>query len=66
MSRVTDIEKAVNELTAQEYSEFRQLFLERDWKKWDQQIEADSQSGKLDFLIQEAMEAQKNGDIQEI
>lgn len=26
----------------------------KDWDKWDKQIEADSKSGKLDFLIAEA------------
>lgn len=30
------------------------------WKKWDREIEADAASGKLDFLIQEAVETKKN------
>jgi len=29
-------------------------FLKRIGKKWDRQIEADSEAGKLDFLIREA------------
>jgi len=28
-------------------------FSERDWDKWDMEIEEDSQSGKLDFLYEE-------------
>jgi predicted RNase H-like HicB family nuclease len=27
------------------------------WEKWDREIEADSESGKLDFLLREAAEA---------
>ena len=37
-----------------DYLQFRQWFNELDWAKWDRQIEADSESGKLDFLIAEA------------
>ncbi len=66
MNRVTDLEKAVKELTEQEYCEFRKRFLERDWEMWDRQIEADSNSGKLDFLVREAFEAKKRGDLREL
>ncbi|MBN2328547.1 MAG: hypothetical protein JXR73_15500 [Candidatus Omnitrophica bacterium] len=66
MNKVTELEKAVNELSEQEYREFRQRFLERDWEKWDQQIEADSKSGKLDFLMQEALDAKKRGEQQNL
>ena len=40
-------------------SPFRQWFLEEDWKRWDEEIEEDSKSGKLDFLIREAREAKE-------
>lgn len=32
------------------------MVLERDWAEWDKQIERASNAGKLDFLIQEALE----------
>ena len=51
MTRVEELEKAVDALSEKEYSVFRQRFLERDWEKWDLQIETDSKSGNLDFLI---------------
>ena len=38
-----------------EYIRLRQWFSDKDWKKWDQQIEIDSESGKLDFLLKEAL-----------
>jgi len=51
MSKLSEIEMAIDALPDEEYSEFRRWFLERDWAKWDRQIEADSTSGKLDFLL---------------
>ena len=36
---------------------------EKDWDEWDRQIEADSASGKLDFLITEAIEEKAKGTL---
>jgi hypothetical protein len=66
MTKVEELERAVTSLTAEEYREFRQWFLERDWEQWDQQIEEDSRAGKLDFLIREALEAKQQGKLQEL
>jgi hypothetical protein len=63
MSKLREIELAVDSLPEEEYSEFRRWFLERDWAKWDCQIEADSAAGKLDFLIKEAEEAKAKGTL---
>jgi hypothetical protein len=53
MSKFDEIKKTIETLPAEEYNKLRPWFLERDWGKWDEQIEPDSQSGKLDFLIKE-------------
>jgi len=37
----------------------RDWFAERDWERWDKQIEKDSEAGKLDFLIKEALNEKK-------
>ena len=66
MTRLEEIEVAVEALPEKEYSQFRQWFLERDWRKWDQQIESDSASGKLDFLIREAHEAKIAGKLRSL
>ncbi|OQA14591.1 MAG: hypothetical protein BWY64_03183 [bacterium ADurb.Bin363] len=34
---------------------------EADWEQWDKQIEEDSKSGKLDFLIEQARNAREKG-----
>ena len=66
MTRVDEIEKAVESLPAQEYRHFRTWFLNRDWAEWDRQIEADSASGKLDFLAREAREAKNSGKLRNL
>jgi hypothetical protein len=63
MTKLREIELAIDSLPEEEYGEFRRWFLERDWAKWDRQIEADSASGKLDFLIMEAQEAKAKGTL---
>jgi hypothetical protein len=50
MTKVEQLEMAVTSLPEEEYVQFRRWFLERDWEKWDREIEADSMAGKLDFL----------------
>ena len=56
MTRLEELELAIESLPENEYSQFRRWFLERDWEKWDREIEADSTSGKLDFLVKEAQD----------
>ena len=56
MSKVEDILCLIESLSKEEYAQLRQWFSERDWEKWDRQIEVDSESGKLDFLIKEALD----------
>jgi hypothetical protein len=66
MSKVEELEKAIDALPEEEYIQLRQWFSEKDWLKWDQQIEADSKSGKLNFLLQEALEAKSKNKLREL
>jgi len=66
MSRVKELAKAIDSLPEAEYVELRQWFSEKDWLKWDQEIEADSKSGELDFLVQEALEAKSKNKLREL
>lgn len=58
---ITDIQEAILVLTDVEYAELRDWFGERDWERWDEQIEADSDAGRLDPLIAEAHESRTLG-----
>ena len=66
MTRIEEIEQAVASLPAEEYRQFREWFLERDWGQWDRQIQADSESGKLDFLVKEAMDEKNRGKLRDL
>lgn len=63
MKTVQELENAVNQLPNEEYRRFRLWFLNRDWEKWDQQIEEDSENHRLDFLLDEAQKAKNEGTI---
>lgn len=56
MSEVSSIKAAIEALGEEEYGQLRRWFSEIDWEKWDRQIESDSESGKLDFLLDEALD----------
>ena len=66
MTRIEEIENAVTSLPAAEYCQFRDWFLERDWAQWDKQIQADSESEKLDFLMKEAKEEKNRGNLRDL
>jgi hypothetical protein len=40
--------------------------IERDWGKWDREIEEDYRAGRLDFLLEEARKAKREGNLREI
>ena len=54
MLEVKAIENAVKALPPQDLAEFRRWFAEFDLANWDQKIETDLSSGKLDGLLAEA------------
>jgi hypothetical protein len=66
IARLEEIQVAIESLPYEEYIRLRQWFSERDWGKWDRQIEADSESGKLDFLIEEALNEKAKGTLKEL
>jgi hypothetical protein len=60
MSRVEQIEKEIEQLSPHEFSEIARWVLELDQKRWDNQMDRDAASGKLDFLREEA-KVEKDG-----
>lgn len=64
--RIEEIKNAIVSLPTDEYRQFRDWFLERDWEQWDKQIQADSESGKLDFLVEEAMDEKSRGKLRDL
>ena len=62
MSDVKALENAVKALPPQDLAEFRRWFAEFDLAVWDDQIEGDLASGKVDALLREAEEDHASGE----
>jgi hypothetical protein len=54
MTKIEDIEKAVEQLSPADLAKFRAWFEEFDARAFDAKIERDAKSGKLDKLMAEA------------
>jgi hypothetical protein len=66
MSEVEQIERRIQGLSPEDLAQFRSWFLEFDARIWDQQIESDSQSGRLNGLVAEALADYKAGKAREL
>jgi hypothetical protein len=66
MTKVEQLEREVEKLTAQELAAFREWFVEHDWQVWDRQLERDVAAGKLDALAEEALGEFRRGETTEI
>jgi hypothetical protein len=56
-----ELEQTIAKLPPAELSEFRQWFLRFDGDRWDEQIEKDATSGKLESLAQSALREFRSG-----
>ena len=63
---ITEIQQAILVLPKDEYARLREWLSDLDWERWDEQIEVDSESGQLDFLIGEAGETDTLGSVDDL
>jgi hypothetical protein len=61
MTRVQQIESAVEKLSPEELAAFRKWFDEYAADAWDRQIEFDVRAGKLDALAEKALRSHASG-----
>ena len=66
MLALQEIEKEISILPPQEFSNLRKWFYSKDLEKWDEQIEMDSSTGKLDFLIDEAFAEKSSSQLKNL
>jgi hypothetical protein len=66
VTTVEKIQSEIKSLSPEEYAHLRLWFFERDWEQWDRQIEEDAESGKLDFLVEEAFAEKAQGRLKEL
>lgn len=65
VSTVVEIESAISKLPKKEFWELAGWFDEVKNRAWDEQMEADAASGKLDFLFAEAEGERASGKSRE-
>jgi hypothetical protein len=65
MSRVEEIEAAIDGLPPAEYRRIVHWFRAREQKRWDDQLDSDSSAGKLDLLFDEAESDSAKGLLRE-
>ncbi|MBI4529699.1 MAG: hypothetical protein HY695_38360 [Deltaproteobacteria bacterium] len=66
MSKVDELKTEIERLPEDEFSELVRWLSEKDWERWDKEIEADSEAGKLDFLVREALDAKAKGTLKDL
>ena len=66
MSRIDELKAEIERLPGEEFAELCRWLSEKDWERWDKEIEADSQAGRLDFLEREAREQKAGGSLKDL
>ena len=66
MSKIDELKADIERLPSEEMAELFRWLSNKEWESWDREIAADSQAGKLDFLVREAHEAKAKGTLKEI
>jgi hypothetical protein len=61
MTSIEEIEKAVAQLTPEQFAKFRDWFDEFQARMFDEQIDRDAKAGKLDKLMSRARESHNAG-----
>jgi hypothetical protein len=63
---ITEIEQAIIQLPPQDFKQLREWFEELEAQKWDEQIERDAKSGKLDKIAEQALKDYRTGKAREL
>jgi hypothetical protein len=66
MSKIDELKAELESLPSDEFAEIFRWLSEKDWERWDKEIEADSQAGRLDFLVHEAGEEKSKGTLKDL
>jgi len=66
MSKVEELKAEIERLSSPELAELSRWLAERDWARWDTEIEADAMAGRLDFLTREASAEKAKGTLKDL
>lgn len=66
MSKIDELKTEIERLPQEEFTELIRWVSEKDWERRDEEIEADSEAGKLDSLMREALEEKAKGTLKDL
>ena len=66
MAQVEHIKAQIEALSPEDFARLREWIAEKDWQRWDEQVEKDAASGTLDFLREEALAAKAKGQLRDL
>ena len=66
MASVKEIQSEIESLPRPEYMRLLQWIRKKDSESWDKELEEDALSGKLDFLIDEALDEKRKGHLKDL
>jgi len=66
MAKVDELKTEIERLPSEQFAELARWLSEKDWERWDKEIEADSVAGKLDFLVREALGEKAKGTLKDL
>ncbi len=61
MMKVTELQRAILDLSEAEYTELVRWLRDQDWERWEREFDQDVRAGRLDLLAGNALEAKANG-----
>ena len=66
MVEIERIQMEIEALPERDYLRLRRWFAEKDWERWDKQLESDVAAGRLDSLLAEASTAKAQGNLRDL
>jgi hypothetical protein len=66
MAKIDELKADIERLSSEELAALFRWLSEKEWESWDKEIEADSQAGRLDFLVREARKEKAKGTLKEM
>jgi len=66
MSKIDSLKAQIESLPSEEFAEIFRWLSEKDWVRWDEEIAADSDAGRLDFLEREARDEKAKGELRDL
>ena len=53
--KLEHLQLEIDALADDEFAQLGRWIADRDWERWDEQLEADAELGRVDFLLEEAL-----------